>query len=447
MTALLIDLLYVLGLAIFSPKWLYRMVRHGRYRADLAERLGKAPQLHGTQPVIWIHAVSLGEVNGIRTLVDQISAQLPDYRVVISSTTDTGIAQARKLFAPGRKVFRFPLDFSWAVRRAMRRVRPDLLIMMEGEIWPNLLAQANKRGVPAVLVNGRMSPNKGYSRYKLIKPFTKRLFNRLAVLAVQDQAYADRFIELGAQPEKVRVTGTMKFDTAVVADTVDGADELALAVGVQVGHRLIVAGGTGADEEPLLLEMFAAMKASGAFEDRTRLAIIPRKPERFAEVADAIAERGFGLVRRSEHPDGQAAPADDGAVILGDTMGELRKFYSLAAMAFVGRSLVPMGGSDMIEAAALGTPVAFGPHVFNFPQAPALIEAGGACRVRDAEELGMVLTRWLADPDAAIEMGRRAQQFVRSCQGATLRNVEIVCKVLGRKPAEREGNIATRIMQ
>ena len=438
------DLVYALGLALASPMWLYRMVRHGRYRRDLGQRFGKAPVRHGLQPVIWIHAVSLGEVNGLRALVDELAGQLPDYEVVISSTTDTGMAQARKLFEPKRKVFRFPLDFSWAVRRAFSRLRPDLVVLMEGEIWPNFLAVANRRGVPVVLVNGRMSENKGYPRYRLVRPLAKRLFNRLTVLGVQDRTYADRFISLGADPGKVRVTGMMKFDTAQAGDRVAGADELASALGLQVTDRLVVAGGTGDGEERLLLEMFAGLRAKGVLDARVRLAIVPRKPERFAEAARVIGECGFGVMRRSQCPDGSANRLPEGSVILGDTMGELRKFYSLAAAVFVGRSLVPMGGSDMIEAAALGVPVAFGPHVFNFPQAQDLVRAGVVRQVADAAELGVVLAGWLADPMAAAEMGRRAREFIRSRQGATRRNVEMICEVLGRVPAERPGNMATR---
>lgn len=446
MAAVIFDLIYLAGLAISSPLWLYRMIRHGRYRSDLGQRLGKSPAHHGLQPVIWVHGVSLGEINGIRTLVDELADQLADYQIVISTTTDTGMARARALFSPKRRVFRFPLDFSWAVRRAMRRVRPDLVVLMEGEIWPNFLACAEKRGVPVVLVNGRMSPDKGYPRYKLVKPIMKRVFSRLTVLAIQDQTYADRFVELGASAERVHVTGTMKFDTATVADRVGGADELAGALGLRPEDKLIVAGGTGTGEEGPILEMYAAMRSAGSFDERTRLAIVPRKPERFEDVSHLIRQGGFDLVRRSECPDGTAGRIGDGAVILGDTMGELRKFYSLAAVAFVGRSLVPMGGSDMIEAAALGVPVAFGPHAFNFPQAAALVDAGGGRQVGDVDELAETLRQWLADPASAAAVGRRGRQFVRDRQGATRRNVELICGVLGRKPAEREGNIATRVL-
>ena len=444
MVAILIDIAYVLGLIALSPVWLYRMLRYGRYRGSLGERFGKAPQRHGLQPVIWIHAVSLGEVNGIKSLVAELSSQLPDYQIVISSTTDTGMTQARKLFEPDRRVFLFPMDFSFVVRRAFHRLRPNLVVLMEGEAWPNFLRQANGMGIPVMIVNGRIGENKGYPRYKLVKPLVKRLlFSRLASVGAQEQAYAERFIELGADASRVHVTGSLKFDTAVIMDKVEGSETLAAAVGLREGDKLIVAGGTGEGEERPLLEMFGAMTRRKKFPPHTRLAIVPRKPERFNEVARLIRQAGFVLVRRSERKDGAASIATPDAVILGDTMGELRKFYSLASAIFVGRSLVPMGGSDMIEAAGLGKPVAFGPHVFNFPQARILVDAGVARQVPTAQELGEVLNGWLQDPAAAAAMGRRAQEVIRNEQGATQRNVELICDVLGRVPAERPGSIAT----
>ncbi len=440
MVAIALDILYALGLVATGPMWLTRMIRHGRYRTGWAQRFGRAPICGDGGPVIWIHAVSLGEVNGIRALIDELAARVPNHRIVISSTTDTGMARAEALFAPAREVFRFPLDFSWAVRRAFDRVDPALVVLMEGEIWPNFLARANRRRVPVVVVNGRISENKGYPRYRKIRPLVKRLFNRVTVLAVQDEVYAERFIDLGADPERVTVTGMMKFDTVDTAASVAGADALAAALGLGAGDRLVVAGGTGPGEEALLLEVFAALRAGGHADERTFLAIVPRKPERFDEVARLIDKAGLDLVRRTERPDGSTGTLADGAVILGDTMGELRKFYSLADAVFVGRSLVPMGGSDMLEAAALGKPVAFGPHVFNFPQAPDLLAAGGAVQVADGEELARTLARWLADGDVAAELGRRARAYIRSRQGATVRNAALIRDLLdGRQTSAATG--------
>jgi len=439
MVGILLDTVYACGLLLTCPVWVYRMVRHGRYRSGWGERLGGAPIRYGLQPILWIHGVSLGEVNAARTLVAELHGQLPDYRVVVSCSTDTGFAAAERLFAQDHTVFRWPLDFTFAVRRALNRVRPDMVILMEGEVWPNFLAACNDRDIPVVIVNGRLSEDKGYPRYRRLGPLAGRLFNRLAAIGAQDELYDERFRSLGVAAGKVRVTGMMKFDTAEVTDHVQGQAELAAAMGIAPDQQLIVAGGTGDGEEKMILDEWPGLKA---LHPGARLAVVPRKPERFEEVAQVIRQAAFALVRRSDRPDGTTADAPADSVILGDTMGELRKFYGLAACVFVGRSLVPMGGSDMIEAAALGKPTAFGPHTFNFPQADALA-AHGCARVGDVQELFHQLDRWMSDPSAAGKAGRAAQQYVREQKGATKRNVEMICEILGREPAIAPGAIAT----
>ncbi len=435
----LLDIVYLVALTAASPVWLYRMIRHGRYRSGLDEKLGALPIRYGLQPVIWIHGVSLGEINAARTLVDQLHSQLPDYRIVISSTTDTGMAAARKLYEPDHQVFHWPLDFTLAVRRGLARLRPALVVTMEGEAWPNFLAEGNRRNIPAVIVNGRMGADKGYPRYRKLGRLAAILFNRLTAVGVQDESYAECFRLLGVDPAKVHVTGMMKFDTSEIADHLPGQDELAAALAISPEQKLIVAGGTGPGEEKMLLELWPELKRK---HPAARLAIVPRKPERFEEVARLIASAGFDCARRSELPDGATGKARIDSIILGDTMGELRKFYSLAACVFVGRSLVPMGGSDMIEAAALGKPVAFGPHTFNFPQADPLAD-NGCKRVDKPAALAAQLDAWLADPAAATADASAAQDYVRDQQGATRRNVEMICEVLGRVPAVAPGAIAT----
>ena len=437
---LALDILYALGLVVASPMLVARMVRHRRYRTGKSQRLfGAVPIRYGRQPIIWVHGVSLGEVNAARGLVAELQSQLPDYQVVISASTDTGIDQARKLFTPRHWVFQWPMDFSLAVRRALKRLHPDLVVLMEGELWPNFLAACKRRGIPVAVVNGRVSDGKGYPRYRRMGRLARPLFRPLSAVGAQTQTYADRFAELGTPAENVHVTGMMKFDSAHVADEIDGQDELAAALGLSADEQLIVAGGTGPGEEQLLLTIWPRLAAANP---KARLAIVPRKPERFEEVARLIDAAGCGLIRRTQRPAGCAESTDANAIILGDTMGELRKFYALAAAVFVGRSLAPMGGSDMIEAAALGKPTAFGPHTFNFPQAEDLT-ANGCVRVADEQALAEQLIAWLADPAAAKQAGRDGQEYVRSQQGATRRNVEMICGLLGRRPAERPGNIAT----
>ncbi len=433
-----LDILYFVALVVTSPFWLYRMIRHGRYRADGSERFGASPRCYGIQPTLWIHGVSLGEINAARGLVDELHVQLPDFRVVITSTTETGMAAAKKHFAPGHVVFRWPMDFTWAVARSLNRVRPNLVVLMEGEAWPNFLSACNKRKIPVVVVNGRMSPNKGYPRYKKLGKLAAKLFNRLTAIGVQDEAYASRFVELGMDPAKVHLTGMMKFDAVQIADLLPNQAALKAALGLG-DEPLLVAGGTGPGEESILLDVFQKLRRT---HPSLRLSVVPRKPERFEEVAKLITAAGLGCVRRSQRPNGQAGQLQANDVILGDTMGELRTFYALASVIFVGRSLVPMGGSDMIEATALGKPTCFGPHTFNFPQAEGLLRHGAVC-VQNEAELQKQLDAWLTDPASAAKAGHDAQQYVKSQQGATRRNVDLLCHVVGRVPALVPGDVAT----
>jgi 3-deoxy-D-manno-octulosonic-acid transferase len=442
MSSLLFDIAYASALVATSPIWVYRMLRHGRYRRGMGQRLGAVPVRYGLQPTIWVGGVSVGEIKAAQPLIRELHSQLPDFRIVVCSWTDTGLDEARRLFDPDYLVFARPLDLSFAVSRALDRMRPSLVVLIEGDIWPNFLRACNRRDIPVVVVNGRMSQNKGYPRYKKLGSLSGKLFNRLTAIGVQDETYADRFRSLGTDPQKLHVTGMMKFDRPVES-AVPGQEALADAMGIAAGDPLIVAGGTGDGEEQIVLDAFREIrKANG----RAKLAIVPRKPERFDEVARTIAAAGFSVLRRTERPDGATGATDPSAVILGDTMGELRKFYALASCIFVGRSLVAMGGSDMIEAAALGKPTAFGPHTFNFPQADDLVQHG-CVRVADGEELRATLGTWLADPAHATAAGKEAQDFIRSQQGATRRNVEMICGVLGRVAAAAPGAIATDQIQ
>ncbi len=440
---ILLDIAYGTGLVLASPVWLYRMIRHGRYRDDIGQKFGAAPIRYSLQPIIWIHGVSLGEINAARTLVKELHSQLPDYQVVITSTTETGMAAAKRLFGLDHVVFRWPMDFTFAVARALDRVRPSLVVLMEGEAWPNFLSACKKRNIPTAIVNARLSADKGYPRYKRLGSLAARLFNSLTAIGAQDETYAQRYRSLGVTADKLCVTGMIKYDSAEVADALPGQEALAAAVGLQAGQTLIVGGGTGDGEEDMLLDAYVKLKAS---HPAARLAIVPRKPERFDEVARLIVSRNLGIVRRSQCPDGSTGQHPADAVILGDTMGELRKFYSLATCVFVGRSLVPMGGSDMIESAALGKATCFGPHTFNFPQADALA-ANGCARVANAAALCRQLDKWLQNPSAATKAGRDAQQFVKSQMGATKRNVEMLCSLLNRRPSLSPGGISTDKIQ
>jgi 3-deoxy-D-manno-octulosonic-acid transferase len=293
---------------------------------------------------------------------------------------------------------------------------------MELEVWPNFVHIAQQLNVPVIVVNGRIS-DKSYPAYKRIKPIAKKIFSKITLILAQTEQYAERFKEFGCQDEKVIVTGSLKYDTAQITDKVEGADVLAAQLNIN-DERFWVAGATGNDEEKILLDVYQNLKQQSQFSN-LRLAIVPRKPERFDEVAQLIEHRGLPLIRYSRTKNNTAPPpADNQTVILGDTMGDLRKFYSLATLIFVGRSLVPMGGSDMAEAAALGKCTIFGPHTFNFKQTvDVLLKDNGAIMVKDKQELLQTMQKCLSDADFAQSIAKHGQEVIRKNQGATAKSI------------------------
>jgi 3-deoxy-D-manno-octulosonic-acid transferase len=430
MTPILIDLLYLPLAILYLPFLLYQMIRLGKNRRGWAERFGSVPTRRSANRCVWIHGVSLGEINATRTIVDELSRQSPPIDVVISSTTDTGFAAAKRLY-PDRLVFRYPLDFSAVVSKALRRINPSLILLMELEVWPNLVGMASRRGIRVAVANGRVTEERSMRRFRLpiIRTLTRRFFEQLAFVAAQDETYAKRFAELGVASHRLCVTGSLKYDTALIADKVPGDDAVADAMGIDRAKPLLVAGSTGEGEEAMLLDMFVHLQA---LNPTLQLAIIPRKPERFEEVARIIRARGFYCVRRSECPDGAKPKKPSKPVFLGDTMGELRKFYSLASVVFVGRTLVPMGGSDLMEVAALARPMCFGPFVDNFADiADKLTKEDAAAQAKSVVELREIVSRLLNEPAGARQMAMRAQDLIRANTGATGRLIEMILKTLG----------------
>jgi len=420
---IILDLLYLLAGLAYSPVVVYRAVRHKRYRTGWDQRFGKITRRSPTKKCIWLHAVSVGEVNAAKTIVKELKNKFGDFEIVISTTTDTGFARAANLFSENHQVFYFPFDFSWIMRRAFSNIRPAICLLMELEVWPNFVQIAQQLNVPVIVVNGRIS-DKSYPAYKRIKPIAKKIFSKISLILAQTEQYAQRFIELGCPDEKVIVTGSLKYDTAQIADKVEGADVLAAQININ-DERLWVAGATGNDEEKILLDVYQNLKQQNRFSD-LRLTIVPRKPERFDEVAQLIERRGFPLIRYSQIKNNTAQlPANNQMIILGDTMGDLRKFYSLATIIFVGRSLVPMGGSDMTEAAALGKCTIFGPHAFNFKQTvDVLLKDNGAIMVKDKQELLQTMQKCLSDFDFAQSIAKNGQEVIRKYQGATQKTID-----------------------
>ncbi|MHC4487685.1 MAG: 3-deoxy-D-manno-octulosonic acid transferase [Planctomycetota bacterium] len=438
----ILDLLYLLAAAAYSPIVIYRVIRYKRYRTGWAQRFGKITRRNPAKKCIWLHAVSVGEINAARTIVKELENKFGDFEIIVSTTTDTGFARANTLFGENLRVFYFPLDFSWIMRRAFGNIRPAICLLMELEVWPNFVQIAQQLNVPVIIVNGRMS-DKSFSGYKKIKPIVKKVFRKISLILVQTDQYAQRFKEIGTPDEKVIVTGSLKYDTAQITDMVEGAN--ALATQLNIGNkRLWVAGATGNNEEKILLDVYQNLKNQDQFNDLC-LAIVPRKPERFNEVAELIKQAGFELIRYSRvknQAKGKSSienrvsaarrPVESiDAIILGDTMGDLRKFYSLATIIFVGRSLVPMGGSDMAEAAALGKCTLFGPYAFNFKQTvDALLADTGTLMIKDKQELLQMMEKCLLEPDFAQKIAQNGREVIRKNQGATVKSIEQIGKFL-----------------
>lgn len=427
----MIDFAYFIAFLGFLPKMLYRMIRQYRYRQGWSQRMGHVHRLHPSKKCIWIHAVSLGEVNATRTLVGALEKLLADYEIVISTATDTGYARACGLYEKNHSVFYFPMDFGFSMRRAFENLEPDLILLMELEVWPNLARIAQKREVPVTVINGRIS-DRSFPRYKLVGWFTRWMFSKVTVFLVQSALYAQRFRELGVSNEKILVTNSLKYDTARITDSLPGADELARQIRRE-DDPFWVAGGTGPGEEKIIIDLFKMLRTEPGLE-RLRLAVIPRKPERFDEVASLIDKANLAFLRYSGIRGTKLVDEEKHPVILGDTMGDLNKFYAIASVVFVGRSLVPMGGSDMMEPAALGRCTIFGPHTENFAQTVhALLAENGAILVKGTNELYDVTRKCLTSPDFAQAIAQAGQRVIRQNQGATKKTLEIILSVLKRQ--------------
>ncbi len=416
------DLVYAMGILVSSPLLALALLWSGAWRTDWKGRLGRTPALPSdSRPTLLLHGVSMGEINATRDLVGRLeSPGAPPLRMVISATTDTGFERARELYGDRHQVVRFPLDFSWMMGRFVDAVKPDLVALMELEVWPNLVQECQGRGIPLVVINGRLSDG-SFPHYRRARFWMKPMFRGLAAVAAQTEEYAQRFRDLGTPPERVRVMDTMKWDTAKLVDEVEGARELGELMGMDPQRPLVVAGSTGPGEEKALIRE----KPEGV-----QLLLVPRKPERFEEVARLAP----GMMRWTEGPRaGAAEELENGAVpardlFLLDTMGELTKAYALADVAIVGRSFVPLGGSDPIEPVALGKPTIMGPRHENFREVVSALADGGGIWITDRPM--EAVRELLADPEKGRAIAEAGREVIRRRKGATERYVELIHQVL-----------------
>jgi 3-deoxy-D-manno-octulosonic-acid transferase len=434
----LLNAIYVLAITAALPLLLYRRLVHGKYRDGWKEKLfGSVPLRRGNQPCLWLHAVSVGEVLQLKTILPTVRGEHPDVEFVISTTSSTGQAVARRTF-PGEHVCYFPFDFSWAVQRAIHRIRPSAIVLVELELWPNFIVEANRAGVPLGLINGRISA-RSYRGYLRIRPLMKRILPRIRYFAVQSDSYAERLIHLGAPRERVSVTGSVKFDCVESNRRNPRTEELRKSFGIADEETVFIAGSTQAPEEQYAIATWLALRDE--FPD-LRLILVPRHQERFDEVAELVARHGLPPVRRSRflnetdasakhrsaevRRDPQPKP-EDRSVLLLDTLGELCACWGLADIAFVGGSLTNRGGQNMIEPAAYGSAVLFGPNTRNFQDVVDMLLAHGAARtVHNDAELTAVVRDLLEHREIATRQGQTAQRLVAEQQGATERTAAIV---------------------
>ena len=426
-----LDLVYLLALGLLSPWLIWRSARTGRYRSDLrAKLLGVAvfPSPLRAKSTVWFHGVSVGEIHLLGPLVARFQSRFPDACVVISATTDTGLAEARRRF-PDAVILPFPFDFSWAVNRTLQTVRPDLVVLAESELWPNFLAAAEQAKIPVGVINTRISPRTFRRLYGVRRLARRYLLDRVSVWGVQSEEYADRLRQLGVSPERIHVTGSIKYDGATSDRNTPKTAELRTLFGISQACTPVMiwlAGSTHAPEEAIVVAVFARIRERFP---QLRLILVPRHPDRFSEVAELLRGSGLPFCRRSEL---REPLPDMPAVILLDSVGELGAAWGLADLGFTGGSLDGQrGGQSMIEPAGYGVPTLFGPHVWNFRDAAKrLLEAGGAIQVRDADELESRVMELLADPEGRQRMGQIAQELVRQQQGATDRTVDLLGTLL-----------------
>ncbi|HKI34618.1 MAG TPA: 3-deoxy-D-manno-octulosonic acid transferase [Gemmataceae bacterium] len=428
-----LNALYLAVLVVLSPWLVCKALTTGKYRRGMWRKLtGAAFARPGDAPCAWFHGVSVGEVHLLRSVIAAFRRRHPEWQCVVSTTTDTGFDEARKHFAD-LPVFFWPLDFSWAVRRALRRVRPSLVVLAEGEMWPNFLLAAERWRVPVAVINARMSP-RSFGRYRRLGGLTRRLLAKIELFAAQTPEYATHLRLLGAAPERVHVTGSVKYDGTSADRGNPKTQELRRLLGVGADDLVLIAGSTQEPEEEIALGIFRRLREEFP---RLRLLVVPRQKERFDEVAALLKRSGEPFVRRSELAACGLARTGAKPVVLVDTIGELGAVWGLADVAFVGGSLDgKRGGQNMIEPAAYAAAVLFGPHVWNFRDAAArLTAAGGALQVADAAALEAAVRRLLADGAERAQMGAAARYFVKEQQGATERTLALLDRLLAQARA------------
>lgn len=425
------DAVYATALVCGSPYFLSKLIISERYRSGLAQRLGWHVARKGTSPCVWIHGASVGEILTVKELVKSIEKEFNNLDIVVSANTNTGLSVAGKYFG-GKKIFYFPLDISWIVDRVLNAVNPSYIILIELEIWPNFLMAVTKKHIPVTLVNARIS-EKSLKWYRVLckisKGFFESLTNKENVFCSRTEADTIRLRNLGIPEAQIFKTGNMKYDNVITNVPSDRKEQLLCLFEIGKDDKVIVCGSTHDGEEVVLLRIFKQIRTK---IDKLRLILVPRHIERVPEVIKQTESAGLKCVRKTALDTGSKISSDKyETVILCDTIGELLTIYGIADCVFVGRSLVPQGGQNMMEPAGLAKPVLVGPHTFNFNEEVQLLKEADAIKiVQDEPSLLNGLMYFMEHPYEALEMGKRAQAVVMKQRGATERNLQVLRKIL-----------------
>lgn len=436
--ASLVDFAYYGGLILVSPFLLFKVARKRgrRHLMGLPQRLGECERREGDRPCIWIHGVSVGEIKAARTLVEAIERELPEFEVVLSTTTGTGQEVARRTY-PDKRVIYFPIDFSWAVSRVFRAVRPDVVVLVELEIWPNFLQEAHRRRIPVALVNGRISA-RSFRGYRLVRGWLFDPIGKIGQFFVQTKRYAERFFQLGIPSGQIHVTGSVKYDELRTPESADPA-LVRSDLGLLPDDLVFMGGSTHPSEEAALLEVYHSLRSEFP---RLRLVLVPRHNERTSEVEALVKSKATVEKRTTRQALGTREPMERGAVLLVDTMGELSRLYSTADLVFVGGSLIPHGGQNMLEPVMFGKPTVFGPHWDNFREpVERLLAADGAREVKDRRELLETARALLGNRQTALDLGRRGREAMIAAQGATERTMSVLAPIIRARFGLRGGPV------
>jgi len=417
-------LLYSISI-IASPYFLCKLVFTKKHRMSLSQRFGKLPQsLMADGKSVWIHAVSVGEVAAAMPFIDEFRKAFPDYRILLSTVTATGNQFAKKIKNIDGLFF-FPFDYSFAVKKAIAHISPNIFITFETEIWPNFLKSAQDMNIPCILINGRISPD-SFKHYKKTKFFFKHILKNFSAFCMQTEQDRTRILELGAEKRKVSVTGNTKFDALVSKEeNTDIKNKFTKIFGIEENDKVMIAGSTHQGEEEKVLDAFEYIRQKVS---NVLLILAPRHPERFQEVTKLLKDRNMNYALRSTL---DKIKRDKQQVVILDTIGELSKLYTIADVVFIGGSLVPTGGHNVIEPASLGKPVVFGPYMYNFTEsAKLLLEGKGAIQVPNGVELMDNLLKLVLNSEYAKQMGDTAKRIVHEKKGASKRNLEIISEFL-----------------